>query len=117
MQDKNLQKNIQRARRRKRIRAKISGTGTVPRISVFKSNKYIYAQLVDDIKGVTLAEASSQGAKGKTMRDRAKEAGKNLAAKALSKKISKAVFDRGGFLYRGSIKSLADGAREGGLKF
>lgn len=108
---------MQRARRRKRIRAKIFGTHSRPRISVFKSNRYIYAELIDDERGITVAAASSRGAKAKSARERAETTGKNLAEKALSKKITKAVFDRGGFIYTGSVKSLADGARKAGLKF
>lgn len=110
-------KNIHREQRRKRIRAKISGTHSRPRLSVFKSNKFIYAQLIGDENGKTLAAASSKGLKGKNMHDRASEAGKLLADKAKTHKIKKTVFDRGGFLYRGSIKALADGARAGGLEF
>ena len=110
-------KTEKRERRRRRIRAKIFGTQRRPRISVFKSNKYLYAELIDDEKGVTIAAASSKGAKAKSARERAETAGKNLAEKALSKKITKAVFDRGGFIYTGSVKALADGARKAGLKF
>ena len=110
-------KQEKRSRRQKRIRAKISGTSECPRISIFRSNTALYAQLIDDSKGVTIVAATSKGMKGETVRERAEETGKNLAEKALSKKIKKAVFDRGGFIYTGSIKALADGARKGGLKF
>ena len=104
-----------------RIRKKIFGTGERPRLSVFRSNKQIYAQIIDDNDGVTLASASSRekgfadikGAKSEL----AKEVGKNLAEKAKEKGITEVVFDRNGYLYHGRIKSLADGAREGGLKF
>ena len=110
-------KQEKRNRRQKRIRAKISGTADCPRISIFRSNTALYAQLIDDTKGQTIVASSSKGMKGKTVRDRAEETGKNLAEKALSKKIKQAVFDRGGFIYTGSIKALADGARKGGLRF
>jgi large subunit ribosomal protein L18 len=105
------------ARRRARIRAKISGTPERPRLAVFKSHKYIYAQIIDDTKGNTLVAADSRLAKGKTPVDRAKEVGIDIAKKALAAKIDKVVFDRGGFLYAGKIKVVADAAREGGLKF
>lgn len=106
-----------RARRQKRIRAKVNGTKDVPRLSVYRSNKFIYAQLIDDSKGNTIASASDMGVKAKTKTLRAAEAGKVLAKAAVAKKIEKVVFDRGGFRYTGRIKALADGAREGGLKF
>lgn len=104
------------ARRHKRIRAKISGTAARPRLSVFKSHKYIFVQLVDDEKGKTLASAWSKGLKGKPS-ERAKEVGAELAKKAKTAKITSVVFDRGGYLYTGHIKQVAEGAREGGLKF
>ena len=110
-------KKQRRERRHARVRAKISGTKERPRLSVFKSNKYLYAQVIDDDKGVTLASATSVDEKGKTMTDRAKETGLSLAKKAKEKKIEKVIFDKGGFLYTGKIKALADGAREGGLIF
>lgn len=103
---KTILNNIER--RHKRIRAKISGTADMPRLSVFKSNRFIYAQLIDDVKGNTLASASSNDAK---------KVGSELAKKALALKIEKVVFDRGGYLYAGKIKAVADSAREGGLKF
>jgi large subunit ribosomal protein L18 len=104
------------ARRHKKIRAKVSGTHERPRLSVFKSNKFIFVQLVDDEKGATLASAWSKGLKGKPA-ERAKEVGALLAKKAVAAKITSVVFDRGGYLYTGHIKAVADGAREGGLKF
>jgi len=106
-----------RTRRHNRVRAKINGTKDLPRLSVFRSNKFIYAQLIDDVSGATLASSSDVGAKGKTKTERAKEAGAQIAEKAKGKKISKVVFDRGGFLYAGRVKALAEGAREKGLKF
>ncbi|MEK7575284.1 MAG: 50S ribosomal protein L18 [Patescibacteria group bacterium] len=120
--DKNKIKNEKRARRHKRIRSRISGTSSIPRLSVFKSNIYIYAQLIDDEGQKTLASISSlelkkgkKSAANKTTS--AREAGKALAEKALGQKIKKVVFDRGGYVYAGRVKALADGAREGGLNF
>jgi large subunit ribosomal protein L18 len=114
-------KRQKRLRRHKRVRAKIFGTAKVPRLCVFRSNKHIYAQLIDDEKGQTLVAASdlefkkSKSKKSKV--DKAKEVGKLIAKKALEKKIEKVVFDRGGYRYHGRVKTLAEGAREGGLKF
>ena len=105
------------ARRHKRIRAKVSGTSARPRLSVFKSHKYIFLQLVDDEKGKTLISAWSKDCKGKTPAERAREVGALLAKNALGLKIASVVFDRGGYLYTGHIKAVAEGAREGGLKF
>ena len=105
------------ARRKARIRAKISGTSDRPRLAVFKSHKYIYAQIIDDTKGHTLVSADSREAKGKTPVDRAKEVGVSIAKKAIAAKITKVVFDRGGYIYTGKIKVVADAAREGGLVF
>lgn len=115
--DKNKIKIEKRARRHKRIRSRIVGTGAVPRLSTFKSNGYIYAQLIDDDKALTLASASSLGFKASSKTVAAREVGKILAKKAVEKKIQKVVFDRGGYVYTGRVKALADGAREGGLKF
>ena len=110
-------KKIKRERRKKRIRAKIFGTGEVPRLSVFKSNKYISAQLVDDENGVTLVSETSKNMKAKTNIEKAKMVGVSVAEKAKAKKISKIVFDRGGYIYTGSVSALAEGAREAGLNF
>ena len=110
-------KSSQRARRAKRIRAKVSGTAEKPRLSVFKSNRFVSAQLIDDTKGVTIASGTTKTIKGKNSVERAKILGAELAKAAASKKITLAVFDRGGYLYTGSIGAVADGAREGGLKF
>ena len=104
-------------RRHKRIRAKISGTADMPRLSVFKSNKYISVQLIDDEAGRTLAAFTSKDGKAKTQSEQAKEVGIEIAKKAKAIKIDKVVFDRGGYLYTGKIKAVADAAREGGLKF
>ena len=108
-----------RLRIKKGIRNKISGTTARPRISVFKSNKKIYAQIIDDEQGHTLVSVSSEevGAKENTNIELAKEAGKKLAEKATASGISQVVFDRNGYVYHGKVKALADGAREGGLKF
>jgi len=114
-----LTKPQARARRHRRIRGKIFGTAERPRLVVFRSNKGISAQLVDDDSGKTLAGASWVGLKSfsgnKT--DQAKEVGKALAASAKEAGIEAVVFDRGGYLYHGRVKALAEGAREGGLKF
>lgn len=109
-----------RLKRHKRVRAKISGTPECPRLCVFRSAKHIYAQIIDDVNGVTLASASTMD-KDFTEYGGNKEAaakvGKILAERALEKKIENVVFDRGGFIYTGRVKELAEGAREGGLKF
>ena len=108
------------ARRNKiktRIRGKISGTAERPRMSVFRSNKGIYVQVIDDLAGVTLAAASSKGLEGGTKTEVAVKVGKEIAKKAQEKGITEVVFDRNGYLYHGRVKSLADAAREGGLKF
>lgn len=110
-------KSQQRDRRHRRIRAKVIGTQTQPRLSIFKSNKHMYAQLIDDGANSTLLGVSSKSVKGKSMTDRAKELGVAIAKEATEKKITKVSFDRGGFKYTGKIKVFADAAREGGLKF
>ncbi len=117
-------KHQKRYRRHKRIRAKLSGTARIPRLCVFRSNRHIYAQLIDDEKGQTLVSASdlelakTKRAKiKKTKKEIAFEVGKLIAEKALKKKIEKAVFDRAGYKYHGRVKSLAEGARAGSLKF
>lgn len=107
----------QRKRRARRIRSQIVGTASVPRLSVFRSNKFIYAQLIDDETSVTLAAANDVKINKGTKKERATEVGKTLAAAAKAQKINKVVFDRGGFLYTGRVAALADGAREGGLEF
>ena len=108
-----------RSRIKKSIRRKIAGTSEKPRLSVFRSNRVIYAQIIDDIAGVTLAAASSakleEGAKANV--ETASKVGKEIASIALDKGITEVVFDRSGYLYHGKVKSLADGAREAGLKF
>lgn len=109
--------NAKFERRHRRVRAKISGTPERPRLSVFKSHKNIYAQIIDDTKGVTLAAWSTHKAKGNTPVEKAKEVGMGIAKAALAANIKKVVFDKGGYLYAGKIKVVADGAREGGLEF
>lgn len=115
-----LKKVENRRRRHRRVRAKAHGTAKVPRLSVFRSAKHIYAQLIDDEKGKTLLSASERElkkSKGLKKADKAKEVGRLIAKKALEEKIEKVVFDRGGYKYHGRVKALAEGAREGGLKF
>lgn len=108
-------------RRKVRVRAKIKGTGSRPRLAVFRSNKYIYAQLIDDATGKTIVNLSDYGSKEKDLKktkvEKAKETGKKLAAESLKKGIKLAVFDRRSYKYHGRVKALAEGAREGGLKF
>lgn len=113
-----LTKVAKRRRIRYRIRKKIHGTAQRPRISIFRSNKEIYAQLIDDDKGHTLLAVSSRGAdiSGKKT-DQAAKVGELLAQKAKEAGIENVVFDRGGYLYHGRVKALAEGARKGGLKF
>lgn len=110
-------KKTQRTRRQNRIRAKVIGTSLKPRLSVYKSNKFTYAQLIDDKDGKTLASASDVKVTKKGKLGRALEVGKAVAEKAKGLKIKKVVFDRGGFIYTGRVKAVADGAREGGLEF
>lgn len=116
-----LTKSQRRLRIRRRIRKTVSGDSQTPRLSVFRSNKEIYAQLIDDVNGGTLVAASSREkdvaeATG-TKSEKAFLVGKLLAKKALDKGVETCAFDRGGYLYHGRVKQLAEGAREGGLKF
>jgi large subunit ribosomal protein L18 len=108
-----------RTRIKKGIRKKLSGSSDRPRLSVFRSNKGIYAQIIDDLKGVTLAASSTQelGEKTTLNIESSKSVGKKLAEKAVASGIESIVFDRNGYLYHGNIKAFAEGAREGGLKF
>ena len=111
--------NVARKKRHQRIRQKISGTAECPRLSVYRSNAHIHVQLIDDVKGVTLASASSVNlkiAKGGNLAA-AKQVGTEIAKLAVAKKISTVVFDRSGYLYHGRVKALADAARAGRLKF
>lgn len=113
-----LSKTEKRQKIKRRVRRNIFGTAERPRLSVYRSNKEIYAQLVDDNAGVTLAAASSRETKAKgTKSEQSAAVGKSIAEKAKAKGIEVVVFDRNGFVYHGRIKALADGAREGGLKF
>ena len=117
---KKYDSNAQRLKRHKRVRAKLSGTAARPRLDVFRSNTHIYAQVIDDVRGVTLASASSldkdfDGYGGN--KDAAKAVGLAIAKKAVEAGITEVVFDRGGYVYGGRIQQLAEGAREGGLKF
>ncbi len=112
-------RSVIRERKHKRVRAKISGTKDCPRLVVFRSNKHIEAQIIDDVKGATLAHASSVELKlenGSNV-EAAKKVGAAIAEAAKAKKIKKVVFDRGGYLYHGRVEALANAAREGGLKF
>ena len=112
--------NAQRLKRHKRLRAKISGTATCPRLAVYRSEKNIYAQIIDDTKGVTLVSASTleaafEGNGGN--KDAAAKIGETIAKRAVEKGIENVVFDRGGYLYHGRVQALADAARQAGLKF
>ncbi|MDE6726317.1 MAG: 50S ribosomal protein L18 [Oscillospiraceae bacterium] len=117
---KAIDKNKSRLRRHKRVRSKISGTGACPRLNVFRSSMHIYAQIIDDEKGVTLAAASSTekgfGQYGGNI-EAAKKVGLAIAEKAKAAGITDVVFDRGGYVYHGRVAALAEGAREGGLNF
>ncbi|OGI68229.1 50S ribosomal protein L18 [Candidatus Nomurabacteria bacterium RIFCSPHIGHO2_01_FULL_42_15] len=110
-------KSEKRIRLKAKIRAKIRGSKEQPRLTVFRSNKFIYAQVVDDLSGKTLAQASDIKITKGTKTERAKEVGKMIGQACLKEKISKVVFDRNGFKYTGRIKLVADEARAGGLKF
>lgn len=110
-------KTDKRTRLKKKIRAKVSGTITCPRLSVFRSNKFIYAQVIDDMAHKTLAQASDVKISKGTKLERAKEVGKAIALACKAIKINEVVFDRNGFKYTGRVKLVADEARAGGLKF
>jgi large subunit ribosomal protein L18 len=116
-----ITKEFRRARIKKRVRKVVSGDASAPRLSVFRSNKDIYVQIIDDLKGHTLLAASSTEAGIETQKvskiEKAILVGKSIASKALAAGISQVRFDRNGYLYHGRVKSLAEGAREGGLKF
>ncbi len=120
---KKTSKNEKRKKRHHRMRNKIVGTPEMPRLNVFRSSKNIYAQIIDDAEGVTLVSASSleKDASEKTAnggnKEAAREVGKMVAEKALEKGIENVVFDRGGYIYHGRVRELAEGAREAGLKF
>ncbi len=113
-------KKIAKIRRHKRVRAKIFGKADYPRLCVFRSPKHIYAQLINDEKGITLVSANDRELKKSAKPNKiiiAQEVGKLIAGKAIKNKIEKVVFDRAGYKYHGRVKALAEGAREGGLKF
>lgn len=116
-------KNQERVVRHKRVRRKVVGTAERPRLAVFRSLNHIYAQIIDDAQGVTLASASTLDAEvkalieGKSKSEQAKIVGETVAKRAIEKNINEVVFDRGGYIYIGRVQSLADGAREAGLKF
>lgn len=118
-----IDKNVDRQARHLRVRKKVSGTAARPRLNVYKSLNHIYVQLIDDTVGSTLVSASTMEKevkeliKGKTKQEQAKIVGAQAAKKALAKGIAEVVFDRGGYLYTGRIKNVADGARDAGLKF
>ena len=114
---KKLTKTEQRERRHARVRAKVAGTQVRPRLSVFKSNARLVAQIIDDDKGITLAAVSSDTEKGKTPRERAEAAAVTLVKAAQAKGVKAVVFDRGGFQYKGTIKAFADAVRAAGLDF
>lgn len=114
-----MEKRLRRIRRQKRMKTKIRGTDQTPRVAVFRSNRYIYAQIIDDQKQQTVVGVSEKhipSAKGSKV-VKAKELGKLLAQKAGEKKIKKVIFDRAGYNYAGRVRALAEGAREGGLEF
>lgn len=112
-----LTKQERLKRRHTRVRAKVMGNAERPRLSIYKSNTRVIAQIIDDERGVTLAAVSSSSEKGKTPKERAEKAAATLAKKAGEKKVTKVVFDRGGFKYVGTIKAFADAARVAGLAF
>ncbi len=120
---KKINKNQERLHRHVRVRKKISGTAEAPRISVYRSLNHIYVQVIDDKRGVTLVSASTMekglrdGVKDMTKTEAAKFIGKTVGERALEKGIKQAVFDRGGYLYTGRVKAIAEGAREAGLNF
>ncbi len=118
---KKINKNADRRIRHARVRKKVFGTSVKPRLAVYRSTNYIYAQIIDDVNGVTMAASSSlalaKECEGMTKKDAAKLVGKNIAEKALELGLSEIVFDRGGYIYTGRVAALADGAREAGLKF
>ena len=116
---KKISRSVVRKKRHARVRFKISGTPECPRLNVFRSNSHIHAQIIDDVNGHTLVASSSVALKldnGSNI-EAAKTVGKDIAEKAVAKNIEKVVFDRGGYVYHGSVKALAEAAREAGLKF
>ena len=117
---KRIDSNLQRLKRHKRVRGKISGTPERPRLAVYRSNAHISAQIIDDVNGVTLVAANTYEKDFEGIgsnKEAARKVGNTLAKRALEKGISAVVFDRGGYIYHGRVSELAEGAREGGLKF
>lgn len=114
---KTAKKTITRTRRHRRVRARVAGTAERPRLAVFRSNRVLYAQIIDDARAITLAAADSRAAEGATLRERAVHAGSALAAQAKERGIAKVVFDRGGFQYEGVVAAFADSVRTAGLEF
>ena len=117
---KRIDKNLQRLKRHKRVRGKISGTAERPRLTVYRSNAHISAQIIDDVAGKTLVAAGTYEASFEGIgsnKEAAKAIGKLIAERATAQGITEVVFDRGGYVYHGRVSELADGAREGGLKF
>ena len=117
---KKTDRKVERLRRHARVRRKISGTAECPRLCVFRSNNNLYVQVIDDVKGNTLASASTLDKEVKTKhsnKEAAKEVGALIAKRAIEKNIKTVVFDRGGYIYHGVVKELAEAARKGGLKF
>lgn len=115
-----INRKLERERRHRRVRRKVSGTAECPRLCVYRSNSNIYAQVIDDVKGVTVAQASTLDKAVKTKKsnkEAAKEVGALVAKRAIEKNIKNVVYDRGGYIYHGIIKELAEAAREAGLEF
>ncbi|MEK7186448.1 MAG: 50S ribosomal protein L18 [Patescibacteria group bacterium] len=115
-----MNKKLNRIKRKIRVRGKIRGTENMPRLSVFRSNKYMYAQVVNDDKGQTIVAISEKQLEKKealNKTDKSKELGMLIAKKAIAKKVKKVVFDKSGYAYHGRVKAIAEGAREGGLQF
>jgi len=115
--EKTQYKKEKRELRHRRIRAKVSGTSSRPRLAIFRSNQFVYAQLIDDTTSKTLAAVDTRSQKGKTLTERAVAVGAEIASKAKAAGITEVVFDRGGFRYQGTIAALADSARSAGLVF
>ena len=117
---KRTDSNLQRLKRHKRVRGKISGTAERPRLAVYRSNAHISAQIIDDVNGVTLVSANTYEKSFEGIgsnKEAARKVGEMIAKRAIEKGISAVVFDRGGYIYHGRVSELAEGAREGGLKF
>ncbi len=114
---KSSKRSVARLKNKVRIRKKVSGTADRPRLAVYRSSAHVYAQIIDDTTGTTIASASSLKEGGKCNKEIAKKIGETVAKAAMSKDISSVVFDRSGYVYHGRIQAVADGAREAGLKF